>query len=275
MSARSDGRTVARWNDGSGRGWALTFVLLCAGASARPCAAQAPRYAVAQFACTAYEVRVHTAVTSELQGRTRNEALRRTGTLLVQGTAVDSGIAIEAWWDSLRLWRRSDGQTLEPDAEGVLGGRYKGRLEVDGRFFRTAAPWIPDDVAEVSDLATALDDLFPPLPPTPLKRGDRVNTVAGDLFIRLADSSGRARYRITSSSSSTQPAEAERNFAVEEKESSDGVLVWGNDGLLRWDRTVVAETKLTEDPRRAFRSRVEQRIEVRRTGSCPVTPPRP
>jgi hypothetical protein len=249
--------------------------LLCLGAAARPSAAQAPRYDAAQFACAAYEVRVHTAVNTELQGRPRVESLRRTGTLMVRGAAIDSGVALEAWWDSLRLWRRSDDQTLEPDAEGVLGGRYRGRLMADGRFFRTAAPWIPDDVAEVSDLTTALDDLFPHLPPAPLRRGERAASVAGDQFVRLADSSGRARYRITSASATSHPADSARSFAVEESESSDGILVWGTGGLLRWDRTVIAETRVMEDPKRAFRSRVEQRIEVRRTGSCPVTPPRP
>jgi hypothetical protein len=215
-----------------------------------------------------YEVRVHTAVNTELQGKARAESLRRTGTLVIQGTALDSAIQIEAWWDSLRLWRRSDDQTLEPDADGVLGGRYQGQLEADGRFFRSVAPWIPDEVAEVSDLTTALDDLFPPLPPSVLKRGERVTSIAGDLFVRLADSSGRARYRITSASASTHPPDAERNYAIGETESSDGVLVWGNEGLLRWDRTVIAETKITEDPQRAFRSRVQQLIEVRRVGNC-------
>jgi len=233
-----------------------------------------PRYQAAQLACVAYEVRVQTAVNTELQGNPRMESVRRTGTLVVRGTAIDSAIAIEAWWDSLRLWRRSDDQTLEPDAEGVLGGRYRGRLEPDGRFFRSAAPSIPDEVAEVSDLTTALDELFPPLPPKALKRGERGTDIAEDLFVRLADSSGRARYRVTSSSASAHPPDSARTFAIKESESSDGILVWGSEGLARWDRTVIAETEITEDPKRAFRSRVQQRIEVRRVGGC-VTPPRP
>ena len=251
----------------------VVFALLAAGPPGR-LAAQTPAYTATQLACVAYEVRVHTAVTSDLQGRTRVESLRRTGILVVRGTPLDSAIAIEAWWDTLRLWRRSDDQTLEPDAEGVLGGRYRGRLTFDGRFTRTAEPWVPDDVAEVSDLTTALDDLFPPLPPSVLKRGERVANLAGDRFVRLADSSGRARYRVSASAATSHPADSARNFAVEESEASDGVLVWGGGGLLRWDRTVTAETRVTEDPRRAFRSMVEQRIELRRTGSCPVTPPR-
>ena len=249
--------------------YCLILASLATAVGTAPLRAQTlPRYQAAQLACVAYEVRVHTALNTQIQGHPRAESLRRTGTLIVRGSELDSAIAIEAWWDSLRLWRRADDQTLEPDPEGVLGGRYRGRLERDGRFFRSAAPWIPDDVAEVSDLATALDDLFPPLPPSILKRGERVSSLAGDLFIRLADSSGRARYRITSSSKTSQPPDSERNFAIGETESSDGVLAWGNEGLLRWDRTVIAETEITENPQRAFRSRVQQRIEMRRVGNC-------
>lgn len=268
MSAAAQRHGGTGGHEVRGPGAILALALVCAAVPLSRSAAQAPRYTAPQLACVAYEVRVHTAVNTELQGRPRTESLRRTGTLMVRGTALDSAVAVEAWWDSLRLWRRSEDQTLEPDAEGVLGGRYRGRLEADGRFFRTAEPWIPDDVAEVSDLTTALDDLFPLLPPSVLKRGERVTNLAGDQFVRLADSSGRARYRITSSSSTSHPADSARSFAIEESESSDGILVWGSNGLLRWDRTVVAETRVTEDPRRAFRSRVEQRIEVRRTGDC-------
>jgi len=230
--------------------------------------AQGPRYEAAQLACVSYEVRVQTAVVTELQGRRREESLRRTGRLVVQGSVADSGVMLEAWWDSLRLWRRAEGQTLEPDAEGVLGGRYRGVLHQDGRFLRTATPWIPDDVAEVSDLGTALDDLFSPLPPGALKRGERRSGTGGDQFTRLADSAGQSRYRVIASSELASPADSTRNFAVHESESSDGILVWGPNGLARWDRIVIAETRVTESSTRTFRSRIEQRIELRRVGEC-------
>jgi hypothetical protein len=227
-------------------------------------AAQAPRYDAGQLACVAYDVRVHTAVTTELQGRRREESLRRTGRLVVQGSPGEDGVLIEAWWDSLRLWRRADGRTFEPDAEGLLGGRYRGELRQDGVFLRSETPWVPDEVAEVSDVATALDDLFPPLP-----------GAAGNTFTKLRDSARVARWRIVSATNAEYPADSARPFAVKESEESDGILVWGSDGLLRWDRTVTAVTELRESAQRSFRSRVQQRIELQRTGRCPVTPPRP
>src|ERR1041385_6061641 len=66
-----------------------------------------PHFDATQLACTLFGVRVTTNVTTDLQGTQRVEAVRREGRLVVRGTAVDSGIAIEAWWDSLTLSRRA------------------------------------------------------------------------------------------------------------------------------------------------------------------------
>lgn len=208
------------------------------------------------MACVTYQVTVRTNVTTEMQGRRRVEELRRAGRLVVRGTTADSGIAIEAWWDTLTLSRRADGVTIAPDAEGVFGGRYRGLLHPDGRFERSAAPWVPDEVAEVSDLTVALDDLWP-------------NLTAGTIR-RISDSARVRRYRIVASKELDAPATDARPFAVHESESSDGVLAWGREGLLSWVRTVTAETRVAEAPRRAFRSGVVQRIELRRLGGCSV-----
>ena len=189
-----------------------------------------------------------------MEGRRRVEELRRDGRLLVQGTPGDSGTVLEAWWDFLTLSRRADGSTLAPDASGMLGGRYRGMLTTSGRFTRTAAPWVPDEVAEVSDLALALDDLFP-------------NFAVGTMRA-LADSAHVYRYRLTSSTETDAPATRERPFAVHESESSDGVVAWGREGVLSWARQVTAETWVAEASRRAFRSQLAQRIELRRVGSC-------
>ena len=199
-------------------------------------------------------MRVITNVTTDLQGNHRVEEVRRDGRLVVRGTAVDSGIAIEAWWDSLSLSRRAGTGTLTPDAAGVIGGRYRGLLRPDGRFVRSDAPWIPDDVAEVSDLSVALDDLFP--------------ADSGVAVRALDDSAGARRYRVQSHRSVDSAATGDRPFAVYESETSVGTLAWGNVGLLTWDRRVQAETRVKESPRRSFRSVADQRIELRRVGTC-------
>lgn len=199
-------------------------------------------------------MRVSTTVTTEMQGRRRVEELRRDGRLMVRGTPSDSGILIEAWWDSLTLSRRADGSTLAPDASGMLGGRYRGLLAPDGRFTRSVAPWVPDDVAEVSDLSLALDDLFPDF---------SVGTMRA-----VTDSAHIRRWHLTSSKETDAPATAERPFAVHESETSDGVVAWGPGGLTSWVRQVTAETRVAETARRAFRSELGQKIELRRIGVC-------
>ena len=248
------GRTGAGGHKVRGSGISLALALLCATASLRPCAAQTPAYAADQLTCVLFDVHVRTIVTTDLQGRQRIEELLRDGRLSVRGVPADSGIAIEAWWDTLALWRRADGSTLAPDAGGILGGRYRGLLLADGRFTRTAAPWVPDEVAEVSDLTVALDDLFP--------------VFAGGTIRRLADIAGLRRYRLVATRDADVPATTERPFAVHESESSDGVVAWARDGLSSWVRRVTAETRVSEAPRRAFRSQVTQVIEMRRAGSC-------
>lgn len=118
----------------------------------------------------------------------------------------------------------------------------------------SAAPWVPDEVAEVSDLSVALDDLFPDF---------STGTVR-----RLASSGRRQRFRLLATAEVAGPVTAARPFAVHESGSSDGIVVWGREGLVSWTRSVTAETRVAEAPHRTFRSTVIQRIEVLRTGDC-------
>ena len=250
MGVRSASATIGEGN----KGYCLLPLLLATILWPGVLRGQRPRFDATQLTCVQFDVRVRTTVTTTLQGQRRMEEIRRDGRLVVQGTPSDSGIRIEAWWDSLSLSRRADSATLAPDPSGLLGGRYRGLLTPDGRFVRAAAPWIPDEVAEVSDLSLALDDLFPDL------AGSRVRS--------LSDSAHIHRYRLTSSKETDAPPEGDRSFAVHESESSDGVLAWAREGLLSWVRLVTAETRVSETAQRAFRSVLAQRIEVRRVGNC-------
>jgi hypothetical protein len=254
VSAGAQGRRDAGGHHARGSGICLALALFCAAAPLRLCVAQAPTYTAAHLTCATFEVRVRTNVTTELQGRRRVEEIRRDGILRVTGREAEGGIAIEAWWDSLQLSRRAEGRTLTPDADGILGGRYTGLLGLEGGFRRNEAPWVPDEIAEVSDLTVALDDLFPVFAPGTVRQ--------------LADSAGRKRFRLSTSRQLDAPADSTRGFAVAESETSDGFVVWGTEGVLRWDRTVTAETRVRETPRRSFRSVIVQRITVTRLGSC-------
>lgn len=238
---------VGRW----GMGYCAALTLLATGATAQGM----PRFAASQLTCAVFTVSVRTRVTTDLQGHRQVEQVRRDGRLVVQGTPVDSGTAIEAWWDSLALWRQAGTQRLTPDASGILGGRYRGILHPDGRFTRTEAPWVPDEVAEVSDLSVALDDLFP--------------TDSGATVRDLGAKRGIHRFRIERSRDLSAPADSARPFDVIEKEDGTGEGTWSAEGLLTWTRTVNAETRVRETPRRSFRSVALQQIDLRRVGGCP------
>jgi hypothetical protein len=247
---RSTSETIGEGKEG----YCLLLLLLATALWPGTLRAQRPRFDAAQLACATFDVRVRTTVTTDLQGRHQVEELRRDGRLVVRGAPSDSGTAIEAWWDSLSLSRRTDGNTLAPDPSGMLGGRYRGLLTADGRFVRSAAPWIPDEVAEVSDLSLALDDLFPDFSASTIRA--------------LSDSARIHRYRLASKKETDAPPEGARSFAVHESESSDGVVAWGREGLLSWVRQVTAETRVSETAQRAFRSQLSERIELRRVGVC-------
>ncbi|HTK55920.1 MAG TPA: hypothetical protein VL295_03800 [Gemmatimonadales bacterium] len=217
-------------------------------------AQSAPRYTAEELRCIRFRVTVTTDVKTELQGRERLERVVREGVLTVRGTAVDSGVAIEAWWDSLRLSRTAEGKTLTPDADGILGGFYRGFLTPAGHFTRTGAPWVPDEVAEVSDLTMALDDLFP--------RFD------DGTVVRISDAGGMRRWRVTQSRELDAPADSTRPFAVLESESSEGIAGWDRYGFRSWVRTVRSETRVKETPRRTFRTQVTQQITLQRLDWC-------
>lgn len=236
-------------------GYCLLLAALATTPLTAPLSAQAPpRFEAAQFACVSFRVHAHTTVTTELQGRTRQEELDRDGRLTIRGTPADGGIAIEAWWDSLALSRAADGDTLTPDPSGILGGRYRGLLHPDGKFERTAAPWVPDEVAEVSDLGVALDDLFPRFSDGTLRQ--------------IGDAGGMRRWRLTEARELDSPADSTRPFAVHESESSEGIIGWDREGLRSWVRTIRSETRVKETPRRTFRSEAVQRVEFQRVSWC-------
>ena len=97
----------------------------------------------------------------------------RRGVWQFRASAAADDVELEGWLDSLALWRRSPETTIRPDTDGLLGGRYRGGLTREGRYRSRVRPFVPDEVAEVAGMATALDDFFPPLPPraTPRRRG--------------------------------------------------------------------------------------------------------
>lgn len=235
------------------------------------------------LSCAAFHQSVDGKVRTELNGKLRIEEAGRDGRILVQATVGDTGLDASVWWDSLEVWRDADGGRIAPSAEGLLGGRYVGTLGSHGGWQGTQVPFIPDDVAAIADLTGVPDDLLPRLPPRPLAVGRTWNDGTELSVTRLADSvAGGRRWQRFSLSRKTLHREA-RDIGgpapakIEDSEAESGHLTWSEvSGPERWERSIVAETRVVADPKRAFRSRLEQRIVLQReaadSSECGVTP---
>jgi hypothetical protein len=133
-------------------------------------------------------------------------------------------------------------------------------------------PYVPDEVAEVADLSSALDDLFPPLPPAPLRAG--ASWQGPDVTIaRLADTvvDGRPLLRFAVEqrrrASETTPRGDTVPIALTQTTAEQGTLLWDPQvGLVRWQREITIETSIPAAGRiRApVRSRVVQHVTLAR-----------
>jgi hypothetical protein len=232
----------------------------------------AQSYAATQFRCAAFHQSVTGKVRTELNTTLRLEQAGREGRLLVRlDSAVAGRFHLDLWWDSLLVWREADGSRLTPETDGLLGGRYTGVLDRQGEYLPERVPFIPDDVAAIADLTGVPDDLLPPLPPQPLAVGARWSDSNGVVVRRLADSaaSGRrfARYHIERRTAHQERRDVggPKPAQIEDNETETGQLTWDNAlGPWRWQRTIVAETRIVADAKRGFRSRLEQRIVLQR-----------
>ncbi|HET7025051.1 MAG TPA: hypothetical protein VFI39_07610 [Gemmatimonadales bacterium] len=268
-------RSLVRLVRPSSRRIAVGATLLVAAA---PLAAQA--YTTPMLACAAFHQSVDGTVRTELNGQARIEQAGRDGRILAHA-AADTGLHLSIWWDSLTVWRDADGGRIHPSTEGLLGGRYVGALGAHGGWREEQVPFIPDDVAAIADLTGVPDDLFPHLPPRPLAVGRTWNDGAELAVTRLTDSTGGGQVWQRYTLSRKTLHREERNIGaptpakIEDGETETGRLTWSpTSGPERWERSIVAETRIVADPKRAFRSRLEQRIVLQReapdSGACRV-----
>lgn len=252
-----------------------------------PAGAQTPtsppslfRYTAAGLACVTFLEHSHATLDAQTAGRQRRETLRRDGRLRLRARDAAPALAVEAWYDSLALSRESPEATLVPDTDGLLGGRYRGRLTSSGRYAAEVRPFVPDEIAEVADLGGAMDDLLPPLPPIALAVGQRWTNGRGLELRRLPDSAaaGRDLWRLelrsrTESNKATVRGDtisiAARQVTVEE-----GQVDWDpGTGLARRVRRLVVDTFVPASGplKQPLRSRLEQDVElVRSDEECPA-----
>jgi hypothetical protein len=236
------------------------------------------RYSAAQLDCATFLEHSGARLQAETGSRRRRETLARDGVLRLRATAADSGIAIEAWYDSLALSRESPETTLVPDTDGLLGGRFRGTLSPTGQYAVRTRPFIPDEVAEVADVGLTMDDLLPPLPPPPMAVGRRWTNGEGLELERLPDSvaAGRTIHRLALRAHSKSDAASIRGdttqLAATATTAEDGEVDWDPErGLLRRRRHLVIETTVPAGGplKLPLRSRLEQEVElVRGSGGC-------
>ncbi len=254
--------------------------------SVRPAPAQTPappRYHPLQLDCGRYRQQVKSTILLEAGGQRSRETTGRDGTLVVHAAPVDSLIHLEAWFDTLTVWREGAGEHLEPETDGIIGGRYQGTLTRAGGFTAIDRPFVPDEIAQVADVGDALEELFPPLPDEGLLPGAAWKDPLGTVILRIPDGSEAGhrveRYRINRRSEREESRLLSDSTAVkaEREETETSVLTWSGElGPVRWEREITVEVTVPAGGpvRQPFRTRIEQTITVQRVaGGCGTSSP--
>jgi hypothetical protein len=245
-------------------------------------------YTLPQLNCARFLESAESDVRTETGGRIRLQTSGRTGVWEFRAQPGKNGaLAIEGWLDSLTIWRRSDGTDTRPDTDGLIGGRYRGDLSPRGSYLPRVRPFIPDEVAEIAGMATALDDFFPPLAGRQLRPGESWTDSDGVSLRRLPDSalSGVPLYRFAlESRRQVHRADVGDSIPLRIRQLTveHGSYVWHPTlGMIRRERRIVVETSVPPggSVRQSVRSRVEQRVttardlaSLGRSNQCSSTP---
>ena len=263
----------------AGVGGALVSALaLGAGAAplSRPATEPDPlRYTATQLDCAAFRESRRSELQTYVAGRARRETVGLDGEWRFRAApARGDSVRLEAWFDSLEVWRRSEQDSLNPDTDPIIGGRYRGLLSADGRYRAEARPFVPDPLLEVADLSRSLEDLLPRLPPRVPAVGETWSDGTGLEIRRLADSAGAGpvyRFRLTIRRDVAEASLRGDSLPLKLRQSvrEDGAFAWDpREGLLRRDRHVTVETYVPAEARvgRPVQAGMEQRIVLERLG---------
>ncbi|HEX6433001.1 MAG TPA: hypothetical protein VFZ87_02105 [Gemmatimonadales bacterium] len=236
------------------------------------------RYSAAQLNCARFLEDSESKILTEAGRREQHQTTGRHGIWRFTAGPDSAGIALEGWLDSLAIWRQLRTSVVRPDTDGLLGGRYRGLLTPDGVYQSRKVPFVPAEVAELADMATALDDLLPPLPDQPLRPGQAWTDSAGVTVRRLADSgmSGVPLYRYQlEERRTTNAAEVPGDTTVirlRQTSEERGTFVWHPSvGLIRRERHITLKTTVPARGvvQQTVRSRIEQKITLTRDLNLP------
>jgi hypothetical protein len=235
------------------------------------------RYTAATLDCSRWSESSRSQIETFTGGREGKATVTRDGVLSIRARDSAGGVSVEGWYDSLSMRRSSGEDDQVPDTDGLIGGRYRGLLGPLGNYTTSARPFVPDEVAEVAELAGAFDDLFPTLPLRPLAPGGSwgdstlrvrrlADTVVAGRRVRRFNLTSRRERRETLLHGDTVPVPVRQTI------SEQGEFTWSPGGLEQRTRTILVETAIPRSRRipQAVRSRVEQQVELERlpAGRC-------
>jgi hypothetical protein len=235
-------------------------------------AAQVPVYSAATIGCARFSEVVRGTLESAFGSARRTETLGRDGAIEVRAAPDSAGLAVEAWYDTLTVFREGPEGRFAPDADGIFGGRYLGLLDPQGDYLSSVTPYVPAALRDIFDFSRVLLHFFPPLSPTPLLPGEEWTDGSGLTIWRLADSASAggsvSRYRwIRREDWEEGVGVGDSTVVVHRRETEDGRVQWrAGEGPLGWDGTMEASLEFTNG---AGQSALTQEFRVRRLpGSC-------
>ncbi|HEX2219493.1 MAG TPA: hypothetical protein VHG35_11870 [Gemmatimonadales bacterium] len=237
-----------------------------------PASAPTARYAAAQLHCARFVETSRSEIETETARGAVNATVEREGIWSFRARDTTGGVALEAWYDSLALRRRTSEGDVVPDTDGLIGGRYRGLLTASGEYAERARPFVPDEVAEVADLSGAGGDLLPRLPPRPLAPGESWGDSALSLT-RLQDTTLGGRplqhFRLESRTETRTAIPRGDTVPIPLRQTTveEGDLYWSPaSGLVRRRREITVEATVPSGGRvrQPARSRVVQQVELTR-----------
>ena len=238
----------------------VTIALVCAMAPS-VVAQTAPRYDVRRLNGAVFMEQVHTDVVTQSGSAERERIVVRTAQF---GIAMH-GDTLAVTTDALDLRETADGVQRAIDVDAVVGGRWKLTLGARGDATVITQPFVPGEIGDVSDIAIAMHDFFPPAPPS-LTAGKRGIEAPERTWRRLADSAGLSRYRWSDRRQSDSSYVAGDSVPVRASVGSkeDGDVAWDiARGPIAWSRHI-ATTATSRFAGRTNRAVIDQRIVVRR-----------
>lgn len=231
--------------------------------------AAAQTYRPSALACAVFQESVTTSIRGTSGSAEVADRGGRFGVLVLNARDSSGVMVLEAWYDSLDVWRETAAGRESPETDGVVGGRFRGVLQAAGTYRPVKVPFIPDELAEVADLAAVMDDFLPLLPPTPLAVGQQWSDTTGLSIRRLPDGARTQRYRWTATRRRGDRYAASDSLSVtlDQVIKETGELEWSPAlGPLRWTRRINVSARIpaTGGVKRPVRSAVEQTVTVTR-----------